>query len=105
MSQVHPRARTTPLTRAEIRASSAPVTALAERYDITVSAAGKWKLREDLRRPACNCDPRAGARWSARAYSPRCVRIFSITGRSRIAAMMFIEPLQFGQCSKAYPGG
>ena len=60
MSQVHPRARTTPLTRAEIRASSAPVTALAERYDITVSAAGKWKLREDLRRSACNCDPRAG---------------------------------------------
>ena len=32
MSQVHPMARTTPRTRAEIRASSAPLTALAERY-------------------------------------------------------------------------
>ena len=47
MSQVHPRARTTPRTRAEIKASPATVTALAERYNMTVSAARKWKLRED----------------------------------------------------------
>mgnify|MGYP000182046435 FL=1 len=47
MSQVHPRARTTPRTRAEIKASPATVTALAERYNITVSTARKWKLRED----------------------------------------------------------
>ena len=47
MSQVHPRARTTPRTRAEIKASPATLTALAERYNITVSTARKWKLRED----------------------------------------------------------
>ena len=47
MSQVHPRARTTPRTRAEIKASAAPLTALAERYNITVATARKWKGRED----------------------------------------------------------
>ena len=47
MSQVHPRARTTPRTRIEINASSASVTALAERYNITVATARKWKHRED----------------------------------------------------------
>ena len=34
MSQVHPQARTTPRTRAEIKASAAPVTELAERYNM-----------------------------------------------------------------------
>ena len=47
MSQVHPLARTTPRTRTEIKASSMPVTALAERYNITVATARKWKHRED----------------------------------------------------------
>ena len=47
MSQVHPRARTTPRTRAEIKASAAPLTSLAERYNITVATARKWKGRED----------------------------------------------------------
>lgn len=46
MSQVHPQARTTPRTRAEIKASAAPVTELAERYNITVATARKWKSRE-----------------------------------------------------------
>ena len=41
---------------------------------------------------ACSCDPRAGARGGARACNPRCVRIFSITGCSRIAAMIFSWP-------------
>ena len=47
MSQVHPLARTTPRTRTEIRASSAPLTVLAERYNITQTTARKWKHRED----------------------------------------------------------
>ena len=47
MSQVHPLARTTPRTRTEIMASSASVTELAERYNITVSTARKWKSRDD----------------------------------------------------------
>ena len=47
MSQVHPLARTTPRTRTEIRASSAPLSHLAERYNITVSTARKWKRRDD----------------------------------------------------------
>ena len=49
MSQVHPRARTTPRTRVEIKASAASaasLTALAERYNITVATARKWKGRE-----------------------------------------------------------
>jgi len=41
MSQVHPRARTTPRTRTEIKASSAPLTVLAERYNITEATARK----------------------------------------------------------------
>ena len=47
MSRVHPLARTTPSTRTEIRASSAPLTVLAERYNITQATARKWKHRED----------------------------------------------------------
>ena len=47
MSQVHPLARTTPRTRTEIKASAAPLTVLAERYNITVATARKWKHRED----------------------------------------------------------
>ncbi len=45
--------------------------------------------------------PRAGARGGARASRPRCVRIFSITGVSKIAAMIFSSPPQFGQCSRS----
>ena len=46
MSQVHPLARTTPRARTEIRASTASLTELAERYNITVATARKWKGRE-----------------------------------------------------------
>ena len=35
------------------------------------------------------------------ACTPRCVRIFSITGCSRIAAMIFSSPSQFGQGSRS----
>ena len=35
---------------------------------------------------------------AAVACNPRCVRIFSMTGCSRIAAMIFSSPPQFGQC-------
>ena len=48
MSQVHPLARTTPRTRAEIHASSASIPALAQRYNISVATARKWKRRADL---------------------------------------------------------
>jgi transposase InsO family protein len=47
MSQVHPCARTTPRTRAEINASPVGVKALAELYNITPATARKWKSRED----------------------------------------------------------
>ena len=48
MSQVHPRARTTPLTRAEINASTVTLTALADRYNVTVATIRKWKGRDDM---------------------------------------------------------
>ena len=48
---------------------------------------------------ACRACPRAGERGGARAYRSRCVRIFSITGRSRMAAMILNCPVpQIGQC-------
>ena len=46
MSQVHPLARTTPRTRAEIKASSDSLSVVAERYNITVATVRKWKGRE-----------------------------------------------------------
>ena len=46
MSQVHPLARTTPRTRTEIKASSESLSVVAERYNITVATARKWKARE-----------------------------------------------------------
>ena len=46
MSEVHAQARTTPRTRAEIKASSASLVGLAERYNISVATARKWKTRE-----------------------------------------------------------
>lgn len=48
MSQIHPQARTTPRTRREIQASSEPLTALSERYDITLATARKWKKRDNV---------------------------------------------------------
>ena len=47
MSQIHPRARTTPLTRTEIHASKATLTELSDQYNITVATARKWKGRTD----------------------------------------------------------
>jgi transposase InsO family protein len=46
LSQVHSQARTTPRTRAEIKASSAPLVELAERYNISRATAAKWRSRE-----------------------------------------------------------
>ena len=46
MSQVHAQARTTPRTRAEIKEPSASLVALAERYNISLATARKWKGRE-----------------------------------------------------------
>lgn len=46
MSEVHTQARTTPRTRAEIKASSAPLVELAERYNVSRATIAKWKSRE-----------------------------------------------------------
>lgn len=46
MSQVHSQARTTPRTRAEIKESSASLVDLAERYNISLATARKWKRRD-----------------------------------------------------------
>lgn len=46
MSEVHTQARTTPRTRAEIKASSAPLVELAERYNVSRATIAKWKGRE-----------------------------------------------------------
>jgi len=48
VSQVHPQARTTPRTRQEIHSSKAPLTELADRYNITLATTRKWKGREDM---------------------------------------------------------
>jgi hypothetical protein len=47
MSQIHPCARTTPRTRAEINASPTGVVALVGMYNITTATARKCKERED----------------------------------------------------------
>ena len=46
MSQVHPVARTTPLTRAEMRTSEDSSAALAKRYNVSIAMARKWKGRD-----------------------------------------------------------
>jgi len=48
MSQVHPLARTTPRTRAEINSSSASIAELAKLYNISLATARKWKQRDDV---------------------------------------------------------
>ena len=48
MSMVHPMARTTPRTRAEIHDSPASVAELAHAYNISRSTARKWRNRDDL---------------------------------------------------------
>ena len=48
MSQVHPQARTTPRTRAEIRSSQDSLTELAKRHNTTVATIRKWRGREDM---------------------------------------------------------
>ena len=48
MSEVHAQARTTPRTRAEIKRSSASLSELAERYNISIATVRKWKRREDV---------------------------------------------------------
>ena len=47
MSQVHAQARTTPLLRAEIKASSASQSELASRYNVSVVTVRKWQGRDD----------------------------------------------------------
>lgn len=47
MSQVHPQARTTPKTRAEIKESSDTLEELGARYNVSRATVRKWKSRED----------------------------------------------------------
>ncbi len=46
MTRIHPQARTTPLVRAEIKASQESIAELARRYNITKATVRKWKGRE-----------------------------------------------------------
>ena len=48
MTQVHARARTTPLTRAEIKAAGASQRELAQRYNISVATVRKWQQRDGV---------------------------------------------------------
>jgi len=48
MSRVHSQARTTPRTRAEIKAASGTLQELADRYNVSVATARKWKGREEV---------------------------------------------------------
>ena len=48
MSRVHPQARTTPRTRAEIHSCQASLTELADRYNVTVATVRKWRGRDDM---------------------------------------------------------
>ncbi len=47
MSMVHPMARTTPRTRAEIHESKAPLTEVSQTYNISLATARKWRNRSD----------------------------------------------------------
>jgi transposase InsO family protein len=46
MSKIHLQARTTSRTRAKSKVSLAPLTELAERYNVSVATVRKWKRRE-----------------------------------------------------------
>jgi len=46
LTRIHPQARTTPLVRAEIKASQESIAELARRYNITKATVRKWKGRE-----------------------------------------------------------
>ena len=48
MSTVHSQARTTPRTRAEMQASGCKLSELAERYNVSVVTARKWKNRDSV---------------------------------------------------------
>ncbi len=48
MSEVHARARTTPLIRAEIQASDGTQRALAEQFNVTVATVRKWRSRDQV---------------------------------------------------------
>ena len=50
MSQIHSQARPTPRTRAEIKASSATLDQLAERYNVSRATVLKWKHRDSSER-------------------------------------------------------
>ena len=46
-TRLHANARTTPRTRAEIQASSDPVSVLARRYGVSETTVRKWRARRD----------------------------------------------------------
>ena len=46
MLHIHPNARTTPVTRAEIARSEEPSSVLAKRYDVSTETVRKWRKRD-----------------------------------------------------------
>ena len=60
-------------------------------------------VKDGADQAACNCDPRTGVLDRAQTYSPRWVRIFSITGCSKITAIIFTELPYFGQSATVQP--
>ena len=82
---LHKQARTTPAVRAEIAASSEPVSKLARRYHVTAATIRKWQSRTDfqdrsptahhlqttlMRRLSSICARRCGCLWMTCWRSP-----------------------------------
>ncbi len=48
MTRIHPQARTTPKTRAEIQAASGSNSDVAELFNISVATVRKWRSRAEV---------------------------------------------------------
>lgn len=94
MSQVHARARTTPRTCAEIKASSAPHVELAERRSISRATAAKWKGREtpqDLSHRPLKLNITLTPAQEAIAVELRCMALLAL-GDLLVVVREFINP-------------
>ena len=56
MLQIHPNARTTPVTRAEIAGSHERTGILAQRYGVSTETIRKWRKRRASDWPSSNID-------------------------------------------------
>jgi transposase-like protein len=66
MLQIHPNARTTPVTRAEIARSGEPTGVLARRYGVSTETIRKWR-----KRGASDCRDGSVAKFGTSRASPR----------------------------------